>query len=465
MLYSGDAQWWRHYWREVEITEGEHWTVSSAMRGQEDVGWIRGVPPEDGALGMSRSPSCIHTGGNSGFSAINLVALWGVARIILLGFDMQATGGKRHAHADHPDTLGNPQVPSFPVWRERFAAAAEDLRAMGVEVINASRETALQTFERRDLAQLLPRPAIVLDGMKGFGDNLYQRPFVRELARGHIVILRTPWPQLYGDLAGVTVARTETDLRTQRKNEDRFRPLYAAGERALHKLSRARPDLAARRISYIKDLGPLEGSVWVGMTRSVGCAPMTGMDLPPLPESPVVTDRPICVVRPVTVRSEWMNEARNPLPEHVADVARWLRAEGMYVVSVADLQDGEEVALDPLPEADLRFHAGELEPLQLLALVGGAAAVVGGVGWIVPAAIAAHVPAFVVLGGQGGHNAPDRITDASMAVDLIGWGVPDEFCRCSSMRHACSKRNTRLRAQFDEWRLRTGGTRPLDVAA
>jgi hypothetical protein len=153
------------------------------------------------------------------------------------------------------------------------------------------------------------------------------------------------------------------------------------------------------------------------------------------------------------VRKEWLNTARNPRPEYVRDVARWLRAEGMHVVSVADLKAGEETAIAPLPEADEIYHAGEFDVLQLLALVQSAAAVCGPVGWIVPAAIAARVPAFIVLGGQAGHNAPERITDPSMGVDLLGWGMPDDFCGCTSSRHGCKKANTRLRQQFDQWRL------------
>lgn len=464
MLHGGDKQWWLHYWREIDASEGERWTISDAMRGVPGIHWIQGVAD---AEGLSSDPMRIHAGGNSGYQALGLAALWGCSRVILLGFDMKPQGKRLHAHPDHPAKLGNPGVGTLAGWAQRFAAAAHDLRRLGIEAVNCSRDTAIACFPRRPLEeQLGERPAIVVNGMAGLGDNLFQRPFVRELARSHEVYLRTPWPQLYSDLAHVHPLRSETRLRTQAKNEqahaEEFEQLDGKRVRDLQ-----RSGAQQRTVSYIRAL-QRRASIWEGLAETFGCSPRGGLDLPPLPELPVSLpqSRPMCLVRPVSVRHEWTNTARNPEAQQVAEVARWLREEeGMVVVSVADLASAAEFAVPPLPEADYRFHRGELDALQLLALVKASAAVVGGVGWIVPAAIAARVPAFFLLGGQGGHNAPEVITDPSMPLDLIGWGVPDAFCRCTAMRHECRKTNSRLREQFDEWRLRVACRAPAAVAA
>lgn len=103
--------------------------------------------------GMSNVPTKIHTGGNSGFQAINLAALWGVRRIVLLGYDVKATDGRRHFHVDHPEHLGNPLT--FGRWAERFNVAARDLRGMGIQVVNCSEQTALTCFEKMSLADAL----------------------------------------------------------------------------------------------------------------------------------------------------------------------------------------------------------------------------------------------------------------------------------------------------------------------
>ncbi|HEX6941043.1 MAG TPA: hypothetical protein VF158_16620, partial [Longimicrobiales bacterium] len=174
-------------------------------------------------------------------------------------------------------------------------------------------------------------------------------------------------------------------------------------------------------------------------------------------------DRPLAVIRPVTTRREWRNNARAPRPEYVAEAARMLRAEGYHVVAVADIEPPHEWLEGEMPEADLYRVKGELDTPQLLALVQNAAVVVGGVGWIVPAAIAARTPAVILGGGMGGHNAPELLIDPRMDASRIRWLIPDRYCRCRDRAHACPKTITdfdaRFRAALDE------ATRSMGVAA
>lgn len=88
---------------------------------------------------------------NSGLGAIRLAMLFGAKRIVLLGYDCQHTGGKKHWHGDHPAGLGN--AGSVQHWPMRFAAFAR--RLSGVEIVNSSRETALKCFPRMDLDEAL----------------------------------------------------------------------------------------------------------------------------------------------------------------------------------------------------------------------------------------------------------------------------------------------------------------------
>lgn len=252
--------------------------------------------------------------------------------------------------------------------------------------------------------------------------------------------LSTPWPELYADL-DVRFVRTGTSLRTQAQNEARQPP---------DRWSRP-PDGCERvRVAYGHAELAARGGIVRAMERQVplGDTPFR-FDLPPLPASPVASARPIAVVRPVTVRTEWRNEARNPDPAHVAWLARELR-KSHTVVAVAHLARGQEWALD-IPPHDIGFLNGELDVMQLLALVAAADVVVGGVGWIVPAAIAAKVNAFIVLGGQLGHNGPDVITDPRMDLERIGWAKPRGWCRCTNMRHRCPKLIPDLPEQWRAW--------------
>lgn len=94
--------------------------------------------------GLSKDPTYIHQGKNSGYQAISLAALFGATTIILLGFDFQRTSGKSHWHGDHPRGLGNGG--NFTSWISHMNQLAKDLARANVRVINCSRKTALKCF-------------------------------------------------------------------------------------------------------------------------------------------------------------------------------------------------------------------------------------------------------------------------------------------------------------------------------
>lgn len=289
------------------------------------------------------------------------------------------------------------------------------------------------------------RPSLVVHGMKGLGDNIYQRGFVKALARDteYAVYVETPWPEVYEDL-DVRFLSVSTNLRTQAANVAR----QPAGRWA------NTPIRPARRIRVSYGAGHLQvGSIVQAMEGSFRVAPEP-WDLPAgFPRMQL--ERPIAVVRPVTERSEWHNSARNPLPEYVAQVADDLMRD-YHVVSVADVAAGAEWLVGRPPPAHEQFHAGELHVRELLGLIRSAAVVVGGVGWIVPACIAARTPLFVIHGGQGGHNARERITDPRMDLRHVEFAEPDRFCRCDRMRHDCDKRNSRIGEQWRAFRRERG---------
>jgi uncharacterized Rossmann fold enzyme len=95
----------------------------------------------------------VHSGGNGGYQAIGLAYMWGAARIILLGYDFQKTGGHLHWHGPHEKGL--PNLGDLPSWARRMVQMGADLRAQGVTVVNASRQTALTCFEKMPLNEAL----------------------------------------------------------------------------------------------------------------------------------------------------------------------------------------------------------------------------------------------------------------------------------------------------------------------
>lgn len=287
-------------------------------------------------------------------------------------------------------------------------------------------------------------PPLLIRGMFGLGDNIMQRPFVRAAAaRERVVYLQTPWPELYADLGNVRPVRTETPLRTQRRNERRSAVEWWT-----------RPNMTrTAAISYGTETLKRE-SIAAAMERAL---PLEGaeyrLDLPAtLPPAPSFETggRPIALIRPVTERREWLNPARNPRPEYVAEAARLLMRTH-FVLVVADLLAGEEWSPAPLPPHHLALTSGEIATPALLSLLRESAVVVGGVGWIVPASIAAGTRAWIILGGNGAHNAPEKITDPRQDLTRIGFARPDRLCMCDTKSHSCDKVISDHAAAFRTW--------------
>lgn len=281
---------------------------------------------------------------------------------------------------------------------------------------------------------------LAVETMHGLGDSLYQRPIVKALAEEYDpLFVTTPWPQFFADIPGVSLVKPSATYRTQRRNLDRVASRTdwrtARGVRQV-RFGYMPGDL--RKRTLFETL-----CVKVGVERQAfDWAP------PPLPPCPVPTDRPFAVIRPVTERYEWLNRARNPDPQYVAEAAEELRARGFVVVSIADIASRMEWLVGPKPYADIRFHKGELGAMELLSLVAHAAVVVGPVGWIVPACVTLGTPLVVIGGGQGGHNAPERLVDRHMPLSPICWIRPKPACDCASMEHACNKVIPHFREQF-----------------
>jgi hypothetical protein len=289
---------------------------------------------------------------------------------------------------------------------------------------------------------------VLVHGMWGLGDNIYARPFVAAAARKYDLWLETPWPELYDDL-DIRFVRGTRPLRTQQKNMARWERWSTPPKGML--------DVDVRYTSL--ELWPIIGSLERSWVMALGV--LFDPDLFALPDmgpASIASDRPIAVIRPVTVRAEWKNEARNPRPEYIGQIAEQLMATHT-VVAVADLEAGKEWLVGEMPPAHRHLVGGELNVRELLALVRDADLVVGAVGWIVPAGLALKTKTFVVLGGHGGHNAPNKITDPRLDLSHIGFAMPERYCRCTGMLHDCDKTIADPLGQFGCWAAGQGISR------
>ncbi|MFP1827897.1 glycosyltransferase family 9 protein [Lonsdalea quercina] len=272
---------------------------------------------------------------------------------------------------------------------------------------------------------------VYFDGMHGIGDNIMQRCFIKQLAqRNHEIWLKTPVPEIYQGISNLHFVKADTPLRTQKKNENktkvRFEPVP--------------PGIDCQRIFY-GDVDMQQGTIFTTMERQFGIPP-ADLDLPhyALPDIGIPTNRPLAVIRPTTVRTEWFNASRGPLNEYVDSVARILADKGWHVVSIADNEPGQEWIPDVEPFAHQKLHHGELTITQMLALVEQADMVVCGVGVVMLAALAYRRPMIGLQGGCGGSNHHSKVTDRScMDLSQAIFIYPDNYCRCQLMKHKCNK--------------------------
>lgn len=139
-LYAcgGDAgKWWQRNGDALASYAGLRYTLDPKA-----APWAS-VLKNTGFIGLEASPDGLRTGKNSGYQAIGLAVHLGATRIVLLGYDMQPDAQDRdHFFGQH---WHHGRVP-FRVFVELFESLIEPLRALGVQVLNASRATALTAF-------------------------------------------------------------------------------------------------------------------------------------------------------------------------------------------------------------------------------------------------------------------------------------------------------------------------------
>jgi hypothetical protein len=149
VLYACDGQWWDWHQSRNELKDfkGRKLTQDKEAANRYGLEYIESVD----APGLSKDINYIHMGSNSGIQAINLAYHFGANRIILLGYDMQATDNKSHWFGDHPNGFRS----YWHRWLPIYKAVADDANKMNLEIINASRETALTCFARVSLNDIL----------------------------------------------------------------------------------------------------------------------------------------------------------------------------------------------------------------------------------------------------------------------------------------------------------------------
>lgn len=92
----------------------------------------------------SQDRDAISWNNNSGASAINVSYWLGAKRIVLLGFDMRMVDGKKNYHTDYKGERKNSSI--FERHLRGFQQISEDAKQLGIEILNATPNSAVTQF-------------------------------------------------------------------------------------------------------------------------------------------------------------------------------------------------------------------------------------------------------------------------------------------------------------------------------
>jgi hypothetical protein len=159
VFYSGAWDWWTPEARAARAGFRGLSVRLALNQGRPPHYAAPGIQPDGvitlrdtGIEGLETVPTGVRTYKNSGGAAINLAVHLGAARIVLLGYDMQPDKSGRH-HFDDPGPArhGSPYLN----FRTYLQTAVAPLRALGVEVVNCTRSTALTCWPRVPLEAIV----------------------------------------------------------------------------------------------------------------------------------------------------------------------------------------------------------------------------------------------------------------------------------------------------------------------
>lgn len=153
VIYACDEEWWDVH-EAATRGRGVRWTCSDAAAGKYGLRHIPGQHHHSAGVRFDASGQGIVYGGNSGFQALNLAFAHGLRDAVLLGFDMGHDQGRpSHFFGEHPPSIAKPSP--YAAWLRHFYAAAPEIRAAGMTVVNATRGGWLDAFPRVQLEDVL----------------------------------------------------------------------------------------------------------------------------------------------------------------------------------------------------------------------------------------------------------------------------------------------------------------------
>lgn len=154
-MYFGDRAFFKR--NKLELLAFKKLKITHANLHFADIKWhydIKWLKPKVKGFGISSDPEVVIWNRNSGSAAINVAALAGAKRILLLGFDMLPNSvGRTHWHGSYGHYRIQPS--SFVRFLKGFNQIAEDAKRRKIEILNVTEASAITVFPKVTLKEVL----------------------------------------------------------------------------------------------------------------------------------------------------------------------------------------------------------------------------------------------------------------------------------------------------------------------
>lgn len=160
MVFFGDKGFYLKHEQNLSNFPG---LIVSCHPEADKIDWVKYTPRDTSRVkGISQDPRKVSWNNNSGSAAISVAVHAGAKRIILLGFDMKLNGNhNQHWHDVYHkgQIVGQKSVRGMSQTFDRhlrsFPEIAKDAKRLGVEILNASPDSAIECFPKFSVKELL----------------------------------------------------------------------------------------------------------------------------------------------------------------------------------------------------------------------------------------------------------------------------------------------------------------------
>jgi ADP-heptose:LPS heptosyltransferase len=262
---------------------------------------------------------------------------------------------------------------------------------------------------------------VLVKTMLGLGDCFYIRFALRSLPSQALCLI-TSWPQVYHDFVGTKFVRPkDVAMRTQRANIEKLNIDWIETDKRFdyspcYQLSNPKR-LVDQIASYLHgNIVPLNYDVSFTVKQEWIEAAL---------ELTKGAKKPICIIRPNTLRPEWLCPARNPKTEYLQRFIDNYKEE-FHFVSIANLKHLCEYYDGELKGVDQEFTTGV--PIEtVFGLFHIAALAVFSPSFWLTTAYAIGTPSICIYGA----NVPHRRLEVPNLVHNITAIEPENFHECN----------------------------------